>query len=257
MININRFLNWNNINKLIWFFGVSTLISGCGLENKDNYADDFYPEGINKIWAHRVNTIEDAERFSDKFYGIEVDLFYIAHLDAFEVRHDKKDSNNLYLDSFLEALSTKPNLHFWFDLKNLNKNQENQISRKMELLFEKYDLFERAFVESPTSRGLIKLQEKNIKTCLWLPGIGDKTEEEIEKQMQNTKENLSKGDFIAISCHYSKVDFFEKYFPDRNFFVWTNGLFTEEDKEIIKKIYKNEKLKIILIDYEDFDFLKD
>jgi len=255
MIFIIRPLNLSTLFTVIFL----ALLS-CS-NNRDNiqYISDkhnaFYPNGIDKVWAHRVNSIDKAIDYSERFFGIETDIFYISEIDKFEVRHDLSDPRGLYLDSLLDKVAHKNDLHFWFDFKNLSDNHADLAAKRLELLFEKHKLFDRAFVESQSGQNLIRLQKKQIKTSLWLPNINNKTEEEVLDLMEMTKETLLEGDFVAVSCDYNRLNSYLKYLPINSFFVWIKDLNSEDDKKTIKKLYKNELYKIMLIVYDSPDFL--
>lgn len=255
MIFIIRYLK---LPTLFLFF--SLILLSCN-NNRDNIQlisdkhNNFYPKGIDKVWAHRVNSIEKALDYSERFFGLETDIFYISAIDKFEVRHDLDDPRGLYLDSLLDIVSHKNNLHFWFDFKNFSDNHADLAANRLEFLFEKHILFDRAFVESQSGQNLIRLQKKQIKTSLWLPNISNKPEEEVIDLMEMTKETLAEGDFIAVSCDYNRLNSYLKYLPLTSFFVWIKDLNSEDDKKTIKKLYKNELYKIMLIVYDSPDFL--
>ena len=74
----------------------------------------------DKVWAHRVNSLNDIKDRVDDFHGIEVDIFYNKTDNNFEVKHDI-DSKGINLEIFLDSVLKVKEVLFWFDYKNLNE----------------------------------------------------------------------------------------------------------------------------------------
>lgn len=47
------------------------------------------------------------------------------------------------------------------------------------------------------------------------------------------------------------VEFVVYYFPEKVIHIWTNGLITEENKELIRKYATHQSIKVILVDYSN------
>ena len=54
----------------------------------------------NKIWLHRANSIEEAQRYQYEYGGLEIDVYYVDSLETFLIKHDR--------DSVLARLDLAP-----------------------------------------------------------------------------------------------------------------------------------------------------
>ena len=132
--------------KILFLFQYSRLYS-IECNNQQTQKDCF-----EKIWVHRVNSIERYNELEKSFTGFETDIVYHDAMASFYVFHPplKKGSQPITLDSFL----SNTDLHakqFWFDTRYVDgTNADNAIHAlqsiknaetiKKTCIFELYDL---------------------------------------------------------------------------------------------------------------------
>jgi len=81
----------------------------------------FYSNGVlklvfnEKIWIHRVNSIEKLGEVQADFYGVELDVVFLDSLNEFDVNHPPAESINLSLFEYLSTIKENKKLHFWLD----------------------------------------------------------------------------------------------------------------------------------------------
>ena len=204
----------------------------------------------NKLWAHRVLNSDDANKLSEDFLGIEIDLYYNTDNNIFDIRHHGEFQNKSFKE-FLSRISKK-DLYFWLDLKNLNENNVENIIQRLKELSKNNDLNDFMIIESKEVELLYQLKNKGFKISYWLPSFN------ILKSIYSVfevKHNLQKYQPDAISCSYQSVDFYSKKFPQYNLHCWTNELVSEADKDVINAIVLRKNVKVVLTDFK-YNFQK-
>lgn len=130
-----------------------------------------------KVWAHRgyaatggENSLQSiAEAYRRGAVGVEIDVLYDRELDDFVVSHDRPytlfDGQPLLLESVLSLHSRSG--FFWLDAKNLRSLSPltaHRAIRRLATLIRRYQLTERAFVESSHPVYLSWLVDRGIHT---------------------------------------------------------------------------------------------
>lgn len=205
----------------------------------------------DKLWAHRVLDTVDVNKLSKEFLGVEIDVFYDSAKNIFDVRHHGKFQDKSF-ENFLNSINKK-DLYLWVDLKNLNEKNLNRITQKFKKISKNNNLQDFMIIESKEIELLNQLKIEGFKISYWLPSFN------FFKSIYSVfkvKQNIKKYQPDAISCSYHNVDFYSKKFPNYNLHCWTNGLTSEEDKEIIKEIVQRKNVKVILTDFKT-NFLKE
>src|SRR5690349_8138991 len=78
---------------------------------------------MNRIWAHRVNSIERYKILKDRFSGFELDIIYTGSEKGFAVLHPPAPvvGDTLTLDAYLSKADLL-NDRFWFDTRFLDSS---------------------------------------------------------------------------------------------------------------------------------------
>ena len=215
----------------------------------DNKGVVFY-NSKDKLWAHRILDTNLLVNISKKFEGVELDIFYDQNKNLFIVKHNEKDSG-ITLNQYFSSCKNLT-LKFWIDFKNLNKDNVNSSVNLLNTLSDKYNLKSEMIIESKKIELLSKFKEKGFHTSYWLP---DYHFFNSLLNINKIKKNILKYEPSVISMTYSSVKFYSNKFPNYPMHCWTNDMTKESDKEIIKKLAKNDNLKIILTDFKN-NFLK-
>ncbi len=215
-------------------------------------------DGANKLWAHRVNNPDEANMRLMRFYGIELDMFFEEENEVFDIRHDNDaPKSGLTLDLYFDQVFNEGMYYYWLDLKNLNPKNEPAITKRLDLLLDKYDLRNQVIVESKDAASLSLIGKSEIKTSYWVTAIKYNLEDPAasSSEAQAIAKELQQYKFNALSAHYQMVEFLTYHFPLATIHIWTNGLDTEEDKQLIRYFAKNKNIRVILVDY-DRNFLR-
>jgi len=120
-------------------------------ENLLKWKERGEPSLRQKIWVHRVNSLEKLEQVAGQFAGIEVDVVFDSNKNRFDVNHPPAKSIGLTLRSFLEkvvsVIRESGSLDLWLDVKNANHENIDQIIMGLEKLGTTYDLKDHLFIE--------------------------------------------------------------------------------------------------------------
>ena len=140
-------------------------------------ASAFPFSACNKVWGHRghaaigaensLQSVQDA--FGRGAAGVEIDILFDGELGDFVVSHNRPytlfDGKPLLLETVLSH-STRTG-HFWLDAKDLSKLSPltaYKATQRLATLIQRYQLAERAFVESSHALYLSWLADQGIYT---------------------------------------------------------------------------------------------
>lgn len=246
------------INKLSYFFIILVFFNSCEKPKAEESTSGktgsaIYDAKTDKLWFHKANTIELANSALKEYPGIEFDVVFDAPTNTFDIRHDiNTDPSGITLDSLFNNIENCNNYYYWIDFKNLLEVNLGQSLEQLKIILNRYQLYDNVIVESPAVNLLGIFSQAGIYTSYWVPQLDYPYSTEDAKRIKNIiNENLIKYSFNALSAYYTNYHFLNEYFPKSNIHLWTNGLVTEEDKEIIRQLAEGENVKVILVDYKE------
>lgn len=216
-------------------------------------ANTVYHNPADKLWAHRVNTIEGANTAFNEYHGVELDLIYQAAEQVFHVDHGKGIST---LEEYLAGLSQITEHYYWLDFKNLSSGNCDAALARMEQLLGQQGIKKHCIVESSNTTQLAKFHNAGFFTSYWIPHFSYTTTPDTLELVQLIKERLEFCPFSALSAAYQMYPFMNEFFPEQNIHLWTNGLTGETGKEVIRELHSHSNIKVILVDY-DKNFMRE
>lgn len=200
----------------------------------------------DKIWAHRVDELNNIDERIHDFYGIEIDIFYDHLNDHFEVKHDL-DSESIDLEIFLDSVLKVKKVLFWFDYKNLNEYPDEGISKLCSILA-KRKLENLSFVESYYG-SLLEKFDGRIATSFWVTSskipINKKERDMLFKEKYS---HINELDVSMLSASYEMFEFLSEYFPSYKCNYWISGSLNKQKLSILTTMLHSPKVNIILID---------
>lgn len=213
----------------------------------------FFSDTANVLWRHKVNSIEELQKYSKTFKGIELDIVYYPETNTFEVEHDPNPKKSIKLHDYLGAIDNTDELYYWFDMKNLKWKYIDDLMNRLDAILTEYHIKDRVILESWSLNSLKKLNKNGFYTSYWIPDFpydGNITEEQ-QKKLDKILSNLADCKHNAISAPYKMLPFIKDHLSDCSVHLWTNGLKTEADKTLIKEIASTPCVKVVLVDYEE------
>lgn len=125
-----------------------------------------------KIFAHRTDTIGKLLEAKLYFSGVEVDVVFNPERNEFRVYHPPASDVGLTLETFLQAANDRPDLKFWLDWKNPDRENIDAALTELRRLGGKFRLSKRAIIETPadaTTPQLAALKDLGFRHAYYLP----------------------------------------------------------------------------------------
>lgn len=232
-------------NRLTLYILLLTLLCSCS-------QNDGLKLPKNKVWAHKVNTLDDIRAKEDLFEGMELDIIYSPYQDKLFVCHNEEDTiKNITLDKWFDAFK-KPKKHcFWLDIKGLTTDNCDVIVSHITRELKKHHIENRAFIESSKPQTLKRAKELGLHTSLWVPNFWW-TDIDTISWLDKVQRDCDTCQPDALSCEWRMYDALTTFFPERNIFLWHTGDFgyTPENEEVTRMMCRNKSVKIVLVDYD-------
>lgn len=206
-----------------------------------------FPE---KIWIHRVDSIEKLKEVIADFNSVELDVVYKDKEKVFDITHPPVKSINLSLAKYLSSIKLSNKNNFWLDFKNLNKNNAINSLNRLELVCEQFKLDRKQFiVESEKPIYLKYFIKKGYRTSYYLPSnLSKLTQEALNKELVSINQ-LNITDYISTDKQDYKL--LKKYFSNEKIITWS---FNFSENTTLNPYYFIGKLKSF---YAKYNLLSD
>jgi hypothetical protein len=222
-------------------------LCGCNHQHEPDPCEQLIMDDpVDKIWAHRINSLEYLDQRVSEFRGIEVDIFYEPNRDAFTVKHDL-DSGGPDLEQFIDSVRSIKKVLFWFDYKNLNEDTENGVSKLASIVKDR-NLQTQVIVESYYAKQLQQFAQR-IQTSYWVgsnPIPDSITERDQLYESEYKKLKNLKVEFLSSS--FEMFEFLTHYFPEYHLNLWMSGELDSSRVELLRTMASTKNVNIILID---------
>lgn len=217
-----------------------------------------------KVWVHRVNSIEKLEEVSTLFKGVELDVVFLDTSGTFDVNHPPAKSVDLSLFTYLSSIKGVSSHYFWLDFKNLTPINKTSSLKQLDSIRGVLNLKKQQFIiESRTPENLDVFIHNGYKTSYYLPGgLYQLPAEELEKTIKTVKHWLAIHKTSYISADFDHYSIMKGYFSKQNMLTWPY----KYDQEVyynpitllksLKSVYykfrvlSNEKIQVVLFTYE-------
>jgi len=218
------------------------------------YSNTFLQSIANeKVWIHRVNSIEKLKEVRGVYAGIELDVVFDAATNTFDVNHPPAKSINLSLENYLKEINDFHNLKFWLDVKNLNGSNVEAIVKRLDIISKSLNILkERMVIESPSFKELLKIKASNYIVSYYLPWPGLYTLEQadMDKMVSKIQENLNKDSSVYISSDYRDYELMKKYFPENEKLFWiTKEVSSMDEFLLLSEMLSDKKVKVLLVQH--------
>ncbi|GGD83912.1 hypothetical protein GCM10011312_04950 [Planktosalinus lacus] len=206
-----------------------------------------------KIWAHRVNSLEKLNYTQKHYAGIELDVVYDLKTNTFDVNHPPAKSIGLTLDTYFSSLNEKNNIGIWLDFKNLNEENEQESLIKLKELIKKHELIPQyMIVESQSPEYLFGFKQEGFKTSFYLPSsLNRLSNEELIAKVLEIKTKIKNYPTNAISTNSVDYSIIAKHFPNEKKYLWNiDGLYNTrifKNFFLNRKVLKDPKVEVLLV----------
>lgn len=218
------------------------------VSNELFFLKTLFPE---KIWIHRVNSIEKLKEVGNEFSGIELDVVWDG--TNFDVNHPPAASIGLKLDEYLGTHDDSRNTVIWLDFKNLNSFNESNSLKKLDSIINQSSFTKKSIiVESPNPEFLKEFSRNGFKTSYYLPRNLNKLSKDSLDEVVNTLKNKVKDASINfLSFPIEDYEVVKKNFGNRDLLIWElskpKGF---KNKLRLYKALSDNKVKGILLPFK-------
>lgn len=220
-----------------------------------------------KILPHRINSIGKLNQvINNKYRSFEMDLTFVSDEKGgyFIVGHDNKTQSNMTLTDFLNLLPMNEIKKIWFDIKNINKTNINDVSKRLDYLDGIFGIKEKVIVESDTTLDEFSvISDAGYHTSYYMPGefarlYRKKKFKKLKEETASLLKQLKKQRCKAISFDISVYPYVKNVLAaklDKNIVYHTWDLSLElKDKvffELLKKkdYFKDNRIKTLLVTF--------
>jgi hypothetical protein len=125
-------------------------------------------KGLERLWPHRVNSLQRLAYLLKEFRGFECDIIFDPATGSLDIAHDPDERIRLRFDDYL-ALAGTENKLFWMDVKNLTPQNAAVFCQRLQVLDQRYALRDRVIVESVDTAAVALLDASGWLSSLYLP----------------------------------------------------------------------------------------
>lgn len=198
---------------------------------------------LNKVWPHRVNSIDRYKILKGKFAGAETDIVWGKNKKRFLVYHPPLEHEAIVLDSFLSVVDPGKEL-LWLDTREipvedtskvLNElNRLNAIHQiKMNAILEIYDVSVANFL---AGKGYwIAL---NINPA-WIEKYSEADWDKLNAAMSPEISFVSQEDV--------HIPLLKKHFPAKDIITWSIAFKNYLNRQHLKQLVQDDKVKVVLV----------
>lgn len=206
------------------------------------------PPDASRVWLHRVNSIEKAQRFQYDYPGFELDVHYCDSLHTFLIKHDADETSTLTLDAWCAAIDNISALGLWFDFKNLDSNNREAALACLRQLRDDFHLEGKLYVESPRYHELQAFKEAGFRVSYYIPFfLPQETDSALCQQYRNEIQNAILTGVTAISGYDFQYDFMKTEFPAQTKLIWTIDPDTVAHAALLRKLEPDTTVDVILL----------
>lgn len=203
----------------------------------------------NKVYAHRVNSLENLEAAAHQFMGVELDVTVSIAPPYFDVNHPPAQSIGLSLETYLQKATELDITHFWFDVKNLDAEKATVLNEHLPKLLKQFKIeHSNCIIESTLPAHLQKLNSYGFKTSFYLPTL---KKSGVDNVLNHINNESKKAPTTFFSTSFEELSIAKNSFKNRSFISWYGGTPHYSEKlqsrlHLYKYLYNND-VEVILV----------
>ncbi|TCK64758.1 hypothetical protein DFQ05_2495 [Winogradskyella wandonensis] len=201
----------------------------------------------NKVWAHRVNSLEKLDAALNYFEGVELDLVYLPDQNSFDVNHPPAESIGLSFETYLKGLNGK-RPYLWLDIKNLKEKNSNDVFIKLSNLLSRFNYPKsKVLVESYYPHALSKFIENGYTSSYYVDTqLKNMAANERLNELETIKNILETYPTLGLSSNYVDYPVLSENFPLSKKYFWAIKSDLNPDFFMIRKMLKDTTVVAVL-----------
>ena len=217
-----------------------------------------------KVWVHRVNSVEKLTEVNNLFTGVELDVMFMNTKGIFDVNHPPAKSIDLSLFEYLSSIKDGSVGYFWLDFKNLTPVNIEPSYKRLDSIRGILNLKKEQFIiESRYPENLNTFRENGYRTSYYLPSrLYQLNTEELKAKLVDIEHRIATNKTTYISANFNHYGIMKRSFPEQNVLIWPYKyeqewyynpitLFKNLKKVYYKyRVLSNDKVNVVLFTYE-------
>jgi len=230
----------------IFVFLISVLLGALFLYRYSPYSIELLGH-YDKIWAHRINSVERLQKSLVYFEGVELDLVYVERENYLDVNHPPVESIQLRFREYFDKIGDQQP-YLWLDIKNLKEGNAHLIFERLRQILSAKDYpINKVLIESRYPESLDIFTKAGFMTSYYLPnGLHKMEGNEFQKEIAKVILVLEKQPKIGISSSYRDYEIMHKYFPHKKKYLWIVGSFIRKNYPLITTVLDDKNVKVVL-----------
>jgi len=204
---------------------------GILINNHNRLLSLLFPQ---KVWIHRVNSIEKLKEVHQKHSRIELDVEFEEFTNSFEVNHPPAKSINLSLIEYFSSINIESDNRFWLDFKNLSETNMKSSCLKLDSICSIFNLNKKQIiVESTKPKFLKSFNANGYITSYYLPQRLVLLDEPLlNEKIDAIRSIISKNKTTYISTDVRDYKILKKYFAHHKILTWSFPLDGPKQKSL-------------------------
>jgi hypothetical protein len=214
-----------------------------GLSCQTGRTDFINDSCLNKVWPHRVNSIDRYKILKGKFAGAETDIVWNKSKKQFLVYHPPLEHEVIPLDSFLSAVDTEKQL-LWLDTREMPVVDTMNVLHELERLNAAHQIKMNAILEIYDLTVANYLADKGYWVALNINSAWIETYK--EEDWNRLRETMS-PEISFVSQEDIHIPLLKKYFPAKDIITWSITFNNYFNRQHLKELMQDDKVKVVLV----------
>ncbi|TYB73124.1 hypothetical protein ES676_10235 [Bizionia saleffrena] len=208
----------------------------------------------DRVFAHRVNSLEKQKEALRYFNGIEFDLGYTSETDVLDISHSPIESIGLTFETYFNQIETNEFPFLWLDIKKLDSTNSEAIFFKLNTLFEARNYPKnKILIETRSPNGLPKFSFAGYNTSYYLkPKLHKRSPEELEREIKDIQSVLIEQPKIGISASYEDYKIMRTNFPEKTKYLWVLTSAYRPQFRKLHTILNDTTVAVVLSNFKSF-----
>lgn len=210
------------------------------------------PDFGQRVWVHRVNSIERAQIVTQRFDGIEIDLVYDPKTSTFDVRHPPVPSHRLTLEALIESLEHPAKHYYWLDIKRLTPEHSAAAAARLGRIAEAFGLTSRILAETTNAESLTPFAERGFRTSLYLPRIDHAKNWQNIHALENAKRTLVDHPTSGVSQELPMLRRLTPHLGQAPLYTWDRTVEASDPgfEPWAERILSDPRIRVLLVRYD-------
>ncbi|WP_452224755.1 hypothetical protein [Lacinutrix chionoecetis] len=208
----------------------------------------------DKVFPHKVNSLQKQKEALKYFNGVELDLVYHAKEDFLEVNHPPDKTIGLTFKSYLEQIEANTFPFLWLDIKKLDTTNAEAILFKLNALFDKKNYPKnKILIETQQPETLVDFVTFGYKTSYYLkPGLINYAAKDLKTEIAYIDSILKAQPEIGISSSFEDYNVLRNNFPEKTKYIWAITSAYKPRFKTVNTILKDTTVAIVLSQFNSF-----